>query len=317
MGDGLVMTTRVIATAYGDASVLNVVEEPTPTPGPGEVLVSMRAAAVNPADWKFYEGEFGTNPANLPLSLGFEGAGVVSAIGEGVEAVAVGDEVITYPVNGAYATDLVVREAALTPKPAALDWAEAAGLLLVGVTAWHTIAATEVGAGDTVLVHGGAGGVGQMAVQLCVIRGARAIATAAPGNHDLVRSLGAEPVAYGDGLLERVHALAPEGVDAALDLVGSDEAIEVSVGVVEDRARIATINGWAKGKAAGIKLLGGGPGADPGTEIRAAARAELAALAAAGRLKVTIAETFPLTAVVQAHEFLRSGGASGKVVLIP
>lgn len=310
------MTTRVIATEYGDSSVLKVVEEPTPTPGPGEVLVSLRAAAVNPADWKFYNGQFGTDPSKLPLRLGFEGAGVVSAVGEGVTSVSVGDEVITYPATGTYATDIVVGEDALTPKPATLDWAQAAGLLLVGVTAVHALVATEVGEGDTILIHGGAGGVGQMAVQLAVLKGARVIATAAPRNHDLVRSLGAEPVAYGDGLLERVHALAPEGVDAALDLVGSDEAVEVSVGVVADRDRIASINAWVKGREAGIKLLGAGPGADPGDEIRAAARAELAALAAAGRLKVTVGGTFPLAAVAQAHESLRSGGTSGKIALL-
>ena len=185
------------------------------------------------------------------------------------------------------------------------------------MTAAHALAAAGVGAGDVVLVHGASGGVGQMAVQLGVARGARVIGTASPANHDLLRELGAEPVAYGDGLADRVRALAPEGVDAALDLVGSDEALAVSLELVGDRDRIATIANFTDGPAAGIKVLGGGPGADPGTEVRQAARGELVELAGSGALRVTVAATYPLEEVADAHRLSESGRAAGKIVLLP
>jgi len=189
-------------------------------------------------------------------------------------------------------------------------------LLLVGSTAVHALTATDVKAGDTVLIHG-AGGVGLAAVQLAVVRGARAIVTASPSRHDDLRALGGEPVAYGDGLLERVRDIAPDGVDAAFDTVGSQEALDVSLALVADRDRIATIANFAGGAEAGIKILGGGPGADPGTEIRSAAKAELAELAAAGRFKVIVDRTFALADVADAHAYQASGHATGKVVLIP
>ncbi len=175
---------------------------------------------------------------------------------------------IVYRVTGAYATDLVVDETALTPKPSSLDWPEAGGVLLTGATAWHTLEATGVAAGDTVLVHGATGGVGLPAVQLARLRGARVLGTASERNHDLLRELGAEPVTYGDGLADRVRALAPDGIDVALDLVGTDEAMDVSLALVADRARIATIANFDAGPREGVKLLGGGPGADPGDDIR-------------------------------------------------
>src|SRR5262249_6418123 len=135
---------------------------------------------------------------------------------------------------------------------------------LTGATAWHCLIATNVGAGDTVLIHAGAGGVGVMAIQLAADRGASVIATASPGHHDLIRGLGATPVAHGPGLADRVRAVAPGRVDAALDLVGTDEAVDVSLELVADRARIATIAAFGRAGQAGIKALGGGPGADPG-----------------------------------------------------
>ena len=150
------------------------------------------------------------------------------------------------------------------------------------------------------LVHGASGGVGLYAVQLARLRGARVIATAGERNHDLLRELGAEPVAYGDGLLDRVRALAPDGVDAALDLIGNDEAMDVSLALV-DRDRIATIANFARGPQEGVKLLGGGPGADAGDELRAAARPELARLAGSGELRVLVAATYPLDDAADAH----------------
>jgi len=174
-----------------------------------------------------------------------------------------------------------------------------------------------VGAGDTVLIHGGSCGVGLMAVQLAVIRGARVVATASPARHDLLTELGAVPVAYGPGLAERVAVAAPDGVDAALDLVGTDEAWDVSLGLVADRAQVATIVAFGKGLQAGIKVLGGAPGADPGTEIRYAARLPLAQLIQDGRLRVFVTQTFPLAEAAAAHRAIMRGHTTGKIALIP
>jgi NADPH:quinone reductase-like Zn-dependent oxidoreductase len=242
-------------------------------------------------------------------------------VGEGaaddVGPLTVGDEVIVFRTSGAYATHLLVDVAALTRKPAGLGWPEAGGLLLAAATAVHTLEATGVTGGDTVLVHGGSGGVGLNAVQLARLRGARVIATAGARNHDLLRELGAEPVTYGEGLADRVRAMAPGGVDAALDLVGTDEAMDVSLDLVPDRDRIASIANFSRGPREGIRLLGGGPGADAGDAVRMAARPELARLAGAGQLRVVVAATYPLDRVADAHRQNATGHTTGKIVLEP
>jgi NADPH:quinone reductase len=311
------MTTsarRVVAAAFGGPENLTVEEVDLPDPGPGQVLVSVRASGVNPADAKSYRNE--GDPSRLPLPLGYEAAGVVTAVGPDT-SVAVGDEVIVFRTSGAYATDLVVDESTLTAKPSSLGWPEAGGLMLAGATAFHTLEATGVGAGDAVLVHGAAGGVGLNAVQLARLRGARVIATAGERNHDLLRDLGAEPVTYGDGLADRVRALAPDGIDAALDLVGTGEAMDVSLELVSDRGRIASIANFERGPREGIKLLGGGPGADAGDELRMAARPELARLAGTGGLRVLVATTYPLNDAAEAHRQIATGHTTGKIVLLP
>jgi NADPH:quinone reductase len=310
------VTRVVLATAYGGPEVLTVADRPVGAPGPGEARVEVRAAGVNPADWKGYTGAFGTDPAQLPRRLGFEVSGVVTAVGPDV-ALSVGDEVIGFRVSGGYAAEVVVPATALVPKPASLGWEPAAGLMLAGATAVHALTATGVGDGDTVLVHGAAGGVGLMAVQLAALRGARVVGTVGGDGADLVRRLGAEPVRYGAGLADRVRAIAPDGVDAALDLVGTDEAVDVSLELVAERQRIATIAAFGRAAADGIRALGGGPGADPGTELRDAARAELAALAGAGRLEVVVAGSFPLEDVAAAHRQGMAGHTHGKLVLVP
>lgn len=315
------MTLIVQAHSFGGPESLTLDEVELQPPGVGEVAVAVRAAGVNPIDLKLYGGQLGTDPASLPLRLGFEAAGVVTAVGADAIGpsgpVAVGDEVIAYRMTGGYASDVVVPADAVVPKPAGLGWPEAGGLMLTGATAVHALTVTEVGAADTVLIHGGSGGVGLMAIQLAVLRGARVIATASPSKHPLLIELGAEPVAYGDGLLNRIQELAPDGVDAALDLVGTDEALEASLKLVGNRDRIATIVNFAGGAEAGIKVLGGGPGADPGTEIRAGARLALARHAGDGSLVVHVGATFPLDDVAGAHRLLAAGRARGKVVLIP
>jgi NADPH:quinone reductase-like Zn-dependent oxidoreductase len=311
----------VIAAAFGGPEVLSVVEEPLPEPGPGEARIEVRAAAVNPVDVKSYSGAFGTDPSRLPIRLGAEAAGVVTAVGPETVGpagpVRAGDEVIAYRAPGAYASELMVPAQAIIPKPDTLGWPQAAGLMLTGVTAWHLLAATAVSAGDTVLIHGGSGGVGLMAVQLAVIRGARVVATASPARHDLLRDFGAIPVAYGPGLADRVRAAAPRGVSVALDLVGTDDAWDVSLGLVPDKARVATIVAFARGLQAGIKVLGGAPGADPGTEIRQRARLDVARLAHDGKLRVLVSQTFPMTAAAAAHRVILDGHTAGKIALIP
>jgi NADPH:quinone reductase-like Zn-dependent oxidoreductase len=313
------MARVVVATAFGGPEVLAIVDQDAGTPGPGEVRIAVRAAGINPIDWKRYGGAMGSSAAALPMRLGFEAAGVVIEVGDDALGpagrVSVGDEVIAYRIDGAYADQVVVAASAVLPKPAAIGWEAAGGLMLAGVTAVHALTATAVGAGETVLVHAAAGGVGLIAVQVALDRGARVIGTASERNHAYLRELGAEPTTYGDGLAERVRALAPGGVDAAIDCVGTDEAVDVSLELVADRGRIASIAAFARGADAGIKLLGGGPGADPGTEIRDAARLQLAELAGQGRLEV-LTRSFELDQVAEAHREGQAGHVTGKLVLV-
>ena len=320
------MPRVVRPTAYGTPDVLAVTEVPTPRAATGEVVVQVRAAGVNPIDWKVYSGAFHTVDdshkdaagvaASMP-SIGLECAGVVCEVGADVTDVQVGDEVIVYPVTAAYADYVTAPASSVLAKPAGLGWAEAGSLLLTGTTAVHALHAAGVGAGDTVLIHGGAGGVGLMAVQLAVAAGATVIATAAESNHTLVRELGAIPVVYGPGLADRVRAAAPQGVSAAVDFAGTDEALDVSLELVADRARIASITGSPRRATAGIKLLGYGPGQDAGTESRAAARRELVERAGSGALRVVVNSTFALAEAAKAHEIGLAGHAPGKLVLVP
>ncbi|NHC13709.1 NADP-dependent oxidoreductase [Motilibacter deserti] len=315
------MTRVIVAASYGGPEALTLRDEQVRSPRPGEAVLEVRAAGVNPADWKSYSGAWGADPTKLPIRLGYEAAGVVADVGPDAVGpagpVRVGDEVIAFRVAGAYAERLVVKAAALVPKPAGMAWEEAAGLMLAGATAYHALVASSVAAGDTVLVHGAAGGVGLMAVQLAVARGARVIGTASPGRHTALRELGAEPTAYGPGLADRLRALAPAGIDAAVDTVGTDEAVDVSVELVRDRERVVTIAAFERGEAVGIRRIGGGPGADPGTALRDAARLELVRLVEQGALRVFVDEAFPLAAAAEAHRLGQQGHSHGKIVLVP
>ena len=193
------MALAVLATAYGGPDVLALEQVDIGAPGPGQVLVEVQAAGVNPIDYKVYSGAGSSDPAKLPIRLGYEAAGQVKAVGEGAEGpvgpLHPGDEVIAYPVQGAYATELVARASSVLPKPAAISAEQASGLMLTGVTAFHAVSAAEIRAGDTVVIHGAAGGVGLMAVQLAADLGARVIGTASESGHAYLRQLGAEPVA--------------------------------------------------------------------------------------------------------------------------
>ena len=315
------MVTKVVATAFGGPEVLAVIDEEVGAPGAGHVLLEIRAAGTNPIDYKLYSGARGKDPALLPMSLGLEASGVVLAVGDGAEgpagAVHVGDEIIAFHAPGSYAERLIVPGSAVVPKPPDLSFEEAAGLMLAGTTAVHALVAVGVQKVETLVLHGASGGVGLLAVQLAVAQGVRVIGTAGEASHAELRRLGAEPVLYGEGLVERIRDLAPEGVDAAIDIVGTDEAIDASLELVADRRRIATLAAAQRGLALGIQALGSAPGADPGFEIRANARLDLALQAAQGLIEVRVAATYPLAEAAEAHRQLATGHAHGKIVLIP
>ena len=310
------MTRAVLAQTYGGPEVLAIQDIVLPAPGDGQVLVDVCAAGTNPIDYKLYSGAMGDDPSALPMPVGMEVAGVVAATGTGAQAytgaLAIGDEVIATNVRGGYAEQVLAAGSDLGHKPAGLSFEQAAGLLLVGATAWHLLMKTDVGTGDTVLIHGASGGVGLMAAQLAAARGARVIATASPARHDQLRGYGAHPVAYGRGLADRVRAIGT--VDAALDLVGTDEALDTSVELVTDRGRIATIVGFGRAAELGIAAL---TGADGGQAIRDGARPELLKLATRGKLEVTVDRVFSLGEAAEAHRYLQAGHAHGKVVLVP
>jgi NADPH2:quinone reductase len=314
------MATAVVAAAYGGPEVLSVVEAEVPSPGPGEVTIEVRASGVNPIDYKLYSGAFGSSPDNLPVRLGLEVAGVITAVGPEAAGPAgplsVGDEVVAYPIKGGYTSSATVPANVVVPKPADLSWEQASGLLAVGATAVHAVAVAKVSSADTVLIHGGSGGVGLLAVQLSLAAGANVVATASERNQALLREVGAVPVTYGPGLLDRVTHAAPSGVNAAIDAVGTDEAIDVSLALVPEANRIVSIAAFHRADT-GIALIGNGPGADPGTEIRANAWRQLLPLAATGKLTLLPAKTYPLAEAARAHTFLREGHPNGKLVLLP
>ncbi|MDF0529220.1 NADP-dependent oxidoreductase [Tsukamurella sp. 8F] len=313
------MTKSVVATAFGGPEVLEVVDEELPAPGPGEVLVEFKAIGVNPVEYKQAAGAFGADPSALPLRLGSEGAGIVVAAGPDAVGpdgpLAVGDEVVVYRGSGTYAERALEPAGSVLRKPAGLGWEQAGGLLLTGATAYDTVETVGVTKDDVVLIHGASGGVGLLAVQLARLRGATVIGTARETNHEFLRSIGAIPVAYGDGLADRVRELAPGGVTAAIDTVGTDEAVDVSLQLVGDRARIATIAAFERAGTDGFTALGGGN--PDSAALRDRVRGELLDLAARGELTNPIAKTFGLSEAARAHTELKQPHPVGKFILIP
>jgi len=292
--------------------VLRFVEVDVPAPGPGEVRITVRAAGMNPSDAKSFDGTFGP-PRVLPLPVGSEVAGIVDAAGTD-SGFTVGQEVLAYRVTGGWATRLTVDAGDVFAKPADLDFPAAANLLLVGATAADLLRTARVGATDTVVLHGASGAVGLSLVQQAVRLGARVVGTCSAVNAPVVEGFGASTVRYGEGLLERLRRAAPNGFDAAIDAVGTDEAIDTSLAVVADRSRIVTATAHARAAAEGFRSVGG---ADPGSRaFRAGARAELVARAAAGELVVPLARTFPLADAPQALELLVGGHPGGKLALL-
>ncbi|MDR6117675.1 NADPH:quinone reductase-like Zn-dependent oxidoreductase [Aeromicrobium sp. SORGH_AS981] len=231
---------------YGDDDVLELTDQPTPKVGPGEILVEVRAASVNPVDWKLMSGGLDAMmDVRFPVVPGWDVAGVVSAVGIDTPEFAVGDEVVAYNRQdyvhrGTFAEYTTVPVRAAARKPRDLSWEEAASLPLAGLTAFQALERLEVGPEDTVLVHGAGGGVGSFAVQLAARAfRARVIGSASASQHDRIRDLGGEPVEYGDGLVDAVRELAPDGVSVVLDLVGG--VVEQTVAVLEDDGRHASI----------------------------------------------------------------------------
>ncbi|WP_436493581.1 NADP-dependent oxidoreductase [Actinokineospora sp. HUAS TT18] len=299
------MATVIRFSEFGGPEVLTAHEVDDPVPGPGEARVRVRAAGVNPVDARIRRGQLtAVVEVRFPQGLGNEFAGVVDRVGPGV-AFREGDEVLGFTNARAYTDVLTVPADQLIAKPRGLAWDVAGSLSAVSQTAYNALRHLRVGEGDTVLIHAAAGGVGTIATQLAVLWGARVIGTASERNHAYLRSLGAIPVAYGDGLAERVRALGP--VDAALDAVGGP-ALDVSLGVVADRTRIGTIADHARGRALGVP---------PMTWTRSTETLRLLAALHADRTLTMPVASYALANVVAAHRELDAGHVRGKLVLTP
>jgi NADPH:quinone reductase-like Zn-dependent oxidoreductase len=295
-----------------DDSRLKYGEVADPKVGPGQVLIEVKAASVNPVDWKVMAG--GLDPmmdAVFPVIPGWDVAGVVTRTGPDTPEFSVGDEVMAYARKdvvraGTFAEYVTVAAPSVARKPAGLDWAQAGGLPLTGLSALRCMDRLEVGPGDVLLVHGAAGGVGTIAVQLGVARGARVIGTASERNHDFVRGLGGEPVTYGEGVVERIKALRPDGVTAAADFVGGQ--LETTLAVLAPGGRHVSIADPSVGRHGGAWIWVRPDGAK---------LAELGALVDAGKLTVEVAQTYPLDKVGAAFEASRGGHTRGKLVIVP
>ncbi|NMO52852.1 NADP-dependent oxidoreductase [Actinoplanes sp. TBRC 11911] len=298
-----------VAPRFGDLELADI---EVPAPGPGEVTIDIRAVGMNPTDFKAIAP--GGDPSRLPIRIGQEIAGVIAAVGPSAGAHAVGDEVLAFRVQGGYAQRLTVPARTVFAKPPSLPFPEAANLLLAGTTAADMMRVIGVQKDDHVLVHGASGAVGVALLQLLRIAGARAIGTASATRADVVRRFGGTPVEYGSGLADRVRALAPDGVDASFDCVGTDEALDVSLELVPEPSRIVTIAASARARREGMKAVAG---ADPESAVfRDSQRQRLIDLAGAGDLIVPVARTFPFADAREALKVLRSGHPGGKLALI-
>jgi NADPH:quinone reductase-like Zn-dependent oxidoreductase len=297
----------VIYAEYGGPEVLHVAEVEERTAGPGQVGIAVRAAGVNPIDFKQRSGALAEfMPLELPVVDGREAAGVVDEVGAGADAT-IGDEVLGFAVGGAAAEHAILDD--FVAKPAAASWEAAAGLPVAAETSARVFEVLGgLSAGQTIVINGAAGGVGAIAVQLAVARGARVIGTASERNHDFLRSLGAEPTTYGDGMVQRIRALAPEGVDLAFDTAG--QGIPELIELTGDAAKVATIANF-QAASLGVKVTGGAAGRVLG------GLTEATALIESGRLEVPIERTFSFAEAPEAHRASEAGHVRGKLVLVP
>ncbi|MGA8116462.1 MAG: NADP-dependent oxidoreductase [Actinocatenispora sp.] len=291
---------------FGGPEVLHLAEVDVPEPGPGQVRVRVRTAGVNPFDGKVRAGlmepVFHTP---LPATPGLEVAGTIDAAGEGAEA-GIGDEVLGWADTGSYAEYALATT--VTGRPEGLSWEAAVAVPVAGSTALRVLRLLELTGGETLLIHGAAGAVGTFAVQLAVARGATVIGTAGPDNHGHVAALGAMPTEYGEGLVDRVRELAPQGVDAVFDIAGKG-ALPESVELRGSTDRIITIADPAA-QSLGVSFSSGGP------EDRSVADlAGLVAQVGRGELAVTVAGTYPLSEAANAQRASDAGHARGKFVI--
>src|SRR5215208_3107129 len=293
--------------AYGGPEVLEWAEAPDPHPGPGQIRIAVRAASVNPIDWKLFSGMMaGGEPMAGTGYLGYDAAGGVDEVGEGVTGVSVGDEVFgrgrdtqaEYAVLDAWAA-----------KAPSVDWAVAAAAGVAGETAERGLRLLEVNAGDTLFVDGGAGGVGAATVQMAVARGAKVIASASEANHDYLRELGATPVLYGEGVAERVRAAAGGPVDAVFDVAGKTP-VEELISLAPQPSQMVTIANYTAGQA-GARVTGGGPDSRPKEAL-----ALTADLLSQNKLVIKV-QTFPFDRAAEAYRISQSGHVRGKLVLVP
>jgi NADPH:quinone reductase-like Zn-dependent oxidoreductase len=296
---------------YGGIDVLKVLVVPDPTPGEGEVLVRVRAAGINPGEASIRKGLLHERwPASFPSGQGSDFAGVVEAAGPGVSEVAPGDEVIGFTDDRASQAELVVvPPSQLAARPPQLSWDVAGSLHVVGATAWAAVRAVGAASGDCVVVSGAAGGVGSIAIQLARNAGATVIALASPNHHDWLRAHGATPVAYGDGVADRIREVASTP-DALIDTYGNGYVkLGIDLGIAPER--IDTIIDWDAAAHYGAKTDGNAVGASP------AVLEELAQLVVGGQLEIPIAATYPLEEVQEAYRVLEERHTLGKIVLHP
>ena len=297
---------------YGGVDVLQVVDVPRPVPGPGQVVVRVRAAGINPGEAAIRAGLLHERwPATFPSGQGSDLAGVIDEVGGGVTGVAVGDEVIGFTHDRASQAQLVTIDADhLTTRPPGVPWEVAGALFVAGSTAYAAVHAVAPGREDTVVVSGAAGGVGTIAVQLARLAGATVLGLASPPHHGWLRDHGVVPVEYGDGVEQHIRDAAGGRTDAFIDTFGGGYVdVAISLGIVPER--IDTIADWAAAQRYGVKTDGNMVGA------RAEVLAELAGLIDAGRLDVPIAHTYPLAEVREAYRELERRHTLGKIVLIP
>ena len=307
---------RWVARDFGGPEVLEEIAVVLPDPKPEEVTVEVRAAGMNPADYKHFAP--GQDRSLLPLTIGYEVAGVIVALGAdadiGSGGGSMGDEVVVFQVYDGYASALNAPAADVFSKPSMLTFPEAANLLLVGTTAAETLHVVGLSAGETVLVHGAAGGVGTSVIQQAAVLGASVIGTAGESDLDAVRGFDATPVTYGPGLEERARDAAPGGIDAVIDTVGVNEAIDVSLALVSDRRRIVSTAAFGRAQRDGFQTVGAAnPASGP---FRAAARRSILTLAAQGKLTVPIGATFPLREAPRALDALQGRHPYGKLALV-
>lgn len=313
------MAHAIVYTELGGPEVLKLTDIPDPVPGEGQLAVRVEAAGVNPLDGKLRSGLRPSPPIETPRRVGADAAGIVTAIGDGTDGFRVGDPVVLRDIVGAYASDVVVAASNAWVRPPEVSAAEGAALGIPAGTAYQVLRSLAVGATDTLLVHAGSGAVGQAVIQFARLWGATVIATASEARFDRIRELGAIPVTYGEGLADRVRALAPTGITVALDCAGTDEALNASIELVQDKSRVATIVRGRDAAGLGIRAFSGGS-PEPLTPQQLAWRAEAVpvtlALMAAGRFSIELAQSFPLADAADAHRAL-AAGATGKIVLVP